>query len=338
MSNKAIVFSAPKKVELISCEIPKPKAGEVLIRTLKTLISTGTELSILERDNVPEGSVWDTYGKLPYYPGYDNVGIVEAVGKGVDKSWVGKKVSSYGTHALYTVVNIAEVYPIGRDISDECAAFEAIGEIIINGVRRGGARCGDAVVIYGMGLLGQLTAQFCRICGCKPTIAVDISDYRLSKLPQNDVSLIALNSAKDNVKEAVSDLTKGRMADIVFELTGVANLIPSEFEVLRNQGTFVVLSSPRGKTAFDFHDLCNRNSYSIIGVHNMSHPSIATLDNPWSKQRDAELFFDLVADGEMSIEPLISHRAHYTKAVELYEMLMKDRSTALGVILDWEKE
>ncbi|MBI4530470.1 MAG: hypothetical protein HY709_03010 [Candidatus Latescibacteria bacterium] len=51
--------------------------------------------------------------------------------------------------------------------------------------------------------------------------------------------------------------------------------------------------------------------------------------------RHAELFFDLIADGELLIEPLISHRERYAEAPRLYEMLLQDRSQAMGVILEW---
>ena len=96
-----------------------------------------------------------------------------------------------------------------------------------------------------------------------------------------------------------------------------------------------MLSSPRGVTEFDFHDLCNAPSFTIIGAHNGSHPAAAILDNPWTKPRDSEYFFDMIADGEIDMEPLISHREGYSEAVRLYEMLLADRSEAMGIILDW---
>jgi len=67
------------------------------------------------------------------------------------------------------------------------------------------------------------------------------------------------------------------------------------------------------------------------GTHNNSHPARETLDNPWVKARHAELFLDLVADGDLKLGPLISHR----EAERLYAMLLKDRSNAMGVILEW---
>jgi threonine dehydrogenase-like Zn-dependent dehydrogenase len=52
-------------------------------------------------------------------------------------------------------------------------------------------------------------------------------------------------------------------------------------------------------------------------------------------QRDAELFFDWLASGAMDMSPLISHRASYQDAPKLYQMLLEDRSKAMGVILNW---
>jgi threonine dehydrogenase-like Zn-dependent dehydrogenase len=137
------------------------------------------------------------------------------------------------------------------------------------------------------------------------------------------------------VKSVIEKLTRGRLAEVVFEVTGLPNLIPKQFETLHRQGRYVVLSSPRGKTSFDFHDLCNAPSYTIIGAHNMSHPPLATPDYPWTMHRHAELFFDLVAEGKLAIDPLISHRERYTEAPRLYDMLLRDRSAAMGVVLDW---
>ena len=122
---------------------------------------------------------------------------------------------------------------------------------------------------------------------------------------------------------------------MVFELTGNPDVITDEFDVLRDQGRFVVLSSPRGETPFDFHDYCNAGSYAIIGAHNASHPSVATPDNPWTQHRHAELYFDLVADGSLEVESLVSHTEPYNEAPRLYDELLEDRSTAMGVVLEW---
>jgi len=120
------------------------------------------------------------------------------------------------------------------------------------------------------------------------------------------------------------------------KVTGAAELIPQELETLREQGRFVILSSPRGKTAFDFHDLCNYPSFEIIGAHNRSHAPLVTLKDPWTLHRDAELYFDLAASGAINMEKLISLRASYTDAQKVYAMLLKDVSNIMGVVFEWE--
>jgi 2-desacetyl-2-hydroxyethyl bacteriochlorophyllide A dehydrogenase len=332
-TNPTIVFCAPKVVEIEDRPMPQPAAGQLLIKTTRTLISIGTELTILSGE-YPAGSYWASYGKLPFDPGYDNIGTVVEVGADVAKEWIGKNVGTYGNHALYTLSDPQTVRPVIRDIPDEQAAFFTIAEIVMNGVRRAKVTWGEAVVVYGLGLLGQLTVQFCRLAGAGPIFAVDVTDSRLARLPKHS-SIVPVNAAKEEVKTVVEKQTRGRMAEVVFEVTGAHDLIPKQFETLHKQGRFVVLSSPRGKTSFDFHDLCNAPSYTIIGVHNMSHPPVATLDYPWTMHRHAELFFDLVADGVLAIEPLISHRERYCEARRLYEMLLRDRSDAMGIVLDW---
>lgn len=334
-NNPTIIFSKPKHVEIENHQMPIPTKEELLIETHYTLISTGTELTILNGDFL-EGSAWENYGRFPFTPGYNNVGKVIDVGNDVDRDWIGKKVATYGPHAKYIVSNVQDARLIHRDIPDDHAAFFTLSEIVMNGIRRGNVAWGEAVVVYGMGLLGQLAVRYSRMCGAQKVFAVDISDSRLGRLPE-DISIIPINSKKENVVEIVKKETKGRMADVVFEVTGVGELIPDEFQVLRKRGRgrFVVLSSPRSKTQFDFHDLCNSPGFTIIGAHNSTHPEHETIDTPWTKKRHAEFFFDLVVDKEIDVEPLISHREHYTEAPSLYQMLLEDRSQAMGVVLKW---
>ena len=331
--NPTIIFSAPRSVVIEDRPLPSPSSGDLLIRTRCTLVSTGTELTLLTAD-YPRDSAWAKLARYPIRAGYNNIGDVVAVGPGVDPEWVGRRVATYGKHARFAKRPADSALPVRSDVLDEDAAFFTIAEIVMNGVRRSGATWGEAVVVYGAGLLGQFVARFCRLAGARPVVVVDVADCRLARLPDGR-GIVAVNPSRDDVAEAVSAATKGRGADVVFEVTGSPDLIPSELAVLRQQGRFVVLSSPRGPTPFDFHDLCCWPSYTIIGCHNTSHPPHETPGTPWTQLRHRELFFDLVAAKELDVQPLISHRARYTKAPSIYEMLLKDRSQAMGIVLDW---
>ena len=332
-TNPTVVFTAPREVVIEDRPVPEAGAGELLVRTRTSLISTGTELTILEQA-FPPGSRWAAYGKLPMTPGYNNIGEVVALGAGVEQEWLGRRVATYANHARFVCLPATIARPIPPEVPDEQAAFFTIAEIVMNGVRRGGVTWGEAVVVNGLGLLGQLAVRVCRLAGAGPVFAVDPAAARRALLP-DDPGIIPLDPTAQDVAAAVASPTRGRRADVAFEVTGNPDLIPGQVAALRHQGRFVILSSPKGPSLFDFHDLCNSPSLTIIGAHNMSHPRCEEGDNPWTLLRHGELFFDLLAAGVLDMAPLLSHRAPYTEAPALYEMLMADRSRAMGVLLEW---
>ena len=153
--------------------------------------------------------------------------------------------------------------------------------------------------------------------------------------PEDLVITVGSGTLVRDLEALVRERTTGRMADIVYEATGNSQLIPQEFAALRVEGRLVLVSSPGGGTQFNFQELCGTNSYTIIGAHNRSHTPVATWDNPWTQKHDSEFFFELQMNGDIDVQPLITHREPFTRAVEMYGMLMADRSKAVGVLLDW---
>jgi 2-desacetyl-2-hydroxyethyl bacteriochlorophyllide A dehydrogenase len=339
MNNPTIVFLKPGEVLLEDRPKPEPSEGELLIQTNRTMISTGTELTILSGEFPPD-SRWSNYGRFPFVAGYLNAGKVIGVGKGVDSSWEGKRVVSGTPHAAFVTAGADEapqkVFPIPDRVSDEQAVFFGIAaHFVMNGIRRSKLTWGEVAVVYGLGLLGQLAARICAIAGAKLVICIDVSESRLAMLPKGP-QFVGLHGQKDKLADRVRELTQGRMADVVFELTGSPQLIPQEFKLLREQGRFVVLSAPRGPTPlFDFHDLCCSPSFTIIGAHGKSTPAYETPDNPWTKARHIELFFDWVASGALDVTPLITNRVLFSEAPSLYKKIMNDRSQVMGEILQW---
>jgi threonine dehydrogenase-like Zn-dependent dehydrogenase len=335
MENPTVVFRGPGVVEFEDRPLPIPGPGQVLLRTRRTLISPGTELTILSGDFAP-GSVWDSYGSFPFVAGYSAAAEVAALGEGVEGVQVGDLVAAGTPHARWATTPARAVYPLhGADVPVDLMPFVTLAATVMNGVRRGQVGWGESVVVFGLGLLGQLAVRYCRLCGARPVIGVDRIDARLALLPPD---VIGVHPERLSLRDIVASATRQRMADVVFEATGSSQLIPSEFEVLRRQqGRFVVLSSPRGEpTQFDFHDLANAPSHTIIGAHISSHPPVETPQTPWTLARNAELFFDLVGDGELELDPLISHRLDFGETCDAYRTLLQDRSQSLAVVLNWD--
>jgi len=330
--NDVIVFEEQGVVTVEEREMPEPGPGEVLVETERTLISTGTELTILAGEGEP-GSNWEDIAEFPFEPGYNNVGTVAETGADVERVAVGDRVATLGDHRAFAVRDAAECRPVPSELSADEAVFFTIAEIVSNGVRRGEVTWGEGVVVYGLGLLGQLAVRICEAAGARPVVGVDLADTRLDYLPDRP-GVVGVDPRERDPGDVIEAET-GRLADVVFEVTGNPDVVTTELDALRDQGRFVVLSSPKGETSFDFHDHCNAPSYRIIGAHNSSHPETATPDNPWTQQRHCELFFDYLAEGRFDVESLVSHRSHYADAPELYEMLLADRTDAMGVVLEW---
>lgn len=331
-----VVFVAPRQVELREFQVGPTPPGHVTARTLATTVSTGTELTILSGE-YPPGSKWAAYAQYPFTAGYSHCGRIVEVGEGVKGFEVGDRVVSYSRHESQVVLEPAQILgKVPDGVSDEEASTIALGLIAMNGVRRAELRLGESVVVYGLGVLGLLVTQLARLSGCRPVIGVDIAPQRLAWARETGADA-ALEGDRD-VAAYVAQATGGRMADVLFEVTGNPAIIEKEFSVLRRFGRGVILSSPRGATSFDFHDFCNSPSFTIIGAHNGSTPSCETVFGQWTWPRNTELYLKLIADGELHVDSLISHRFPYREAPSVYEWLLADRGSAGFVILQWAEQ
>jgi 2-desacetyl-2-hydroxyethyl bacteriochlorophyllide A dehydrogenase len=336
MRYRRIVFTGPRKVEIKEDELPEPSSNQILIKTRMTLISTGTELTMLSGD-YPKGSVWNNITRYPVFPGYSNCGVVEKVGSDVKKFTIGDRVSSTAPHAEYAIVREDRAVKVPEEVSDEEATFGTLSATVMNSVRLADIKLGESVIIVGAGILGQLACQFSRLCGGYPVVAVDLSRRRL-EIAKRLGATYTINPREEDAEERVKEVTGGRGGDVVFEVTGNPKVIPWELSLVKRQGRLILLSSPRGRTELDFHDLVNWPSRVIIGTHTSSHPSHETPYNPWTWERNIQLFFEFLSAGLVNVKDLITDRYRWTEAEKVYQRLLDplgERLQALGVILDF---
>ena len=177
--------------ELTVLDVPVPacKPGGVLVRSLFSLISTGTELmkvsearmSLLGKararpdqvrklvDAVASQGAVATYQKAmnrldSYTPlGYSLCGVVTEVGAGAEEFAVGQVVAAAGNEfALHAEVNWVPTnlcVPLPDNVIPEHAAFATVGAIAMQGVRRAEAALGETACVIGLGLIGQLVVR-----------------------------------------------------------------------------------------------------------------------------------------------------------------------------------
>lgn len=341
-ANEVITFPSEGEVAVEEAPMPTPDPREVLIETTLSLISTGTERSLLtgefQRNTFPIERV-----------GYLNVGEVIQVGSDADEDLIGQRVFAGTPHAAYTTAlaeeteavpidvenpGTAQVWPVPNGVSDEEAAFAILAAGAWNGIRRGEVDWGETAAVFGTGLVGGLALRGCLAAGVERVVGFDVDTARLDLLPDHP-AVEAANPSQVDVEERIREATGGDLADVVIEATGEASAIPQQFDALAELGRLVVLSGPREVGEFDYYEHCNLPGYEIIGAHDTTHPARETPWNPWTYRRHGELFFQLVADGRIEVESMVTHRFPYTEVSDAWDLILDGEDGALGVILDW---
>jgi 2-desacetyl-2-hydroxyethyl bacteriochlorophyllide A dehydrogenase len=337
MRAKRVVFKKHNVAEFEEHDVPSPGDGEILVQTLKTLISPGTELTLLSGE-YPSDSYWAAYGKLPFVAGYSNVGKIVKIGTGVEGLREGDLVASHSPHSQYVIIDLksseSNVTKVPNGVRPEEATFHTLAATVMNSVRIAHVSMGEAAVIMGVGILGQFAVTFSKLSGSLPVIAVDPSRMRLEKARISGATEL-IDPTSKSLHDEVSKVTKTRLADVVFEVTGNPEVLPTGLKLLKGGGRFVILSSPRGPSMVDFHDEVNRPSRIIIGTHFASHPTQETFQSQWTVKRNVEFFYDLILSRLIRVDHMITHTYPWDKAPEVYQFLLKDRTQALGVILDF---
>lgn len=177
---------------LVDLNSPTCTPGRVVVETLRSTVSAGTETSILRRSAEAEAPDVEYPGEPPYRRphirtwmrdapeptpplpgrfslGYSLAGRVVEVGSDITDVAVGDVVACAGSqdahHAEIVAVTRSLTTQVPAGVTPEMAAFVAPGGVAVEAVRRTDCRFGESVVIYGMGLLGLLAAQIARRAG-----------------------------------------------------------------------------------------------------------------------------------------------------------------------------
>ena len=273
--------------------------------------------------------------------GYSSAGTVLDTG-GNAELHVGQQVACAGAgranHADVVSVPANLVAPVPDGVSMRDASFAAIGAIAIQGVRRAEPSLGDRVVVVGLGLLGLITVQVLRAAGCR-VAGVEPLEKRRALAAELGAELVL---SPDEAAEAIAAWTGGTGADAVV-ITASAkgdDLVNQAVRMLRRKGRVV----PVGDIGLDFDrealyereaDVRISTSYGP-GRYDPSYEE-GGLDYPlpyvrWTAGRNMEEYLRLVADGLVTLDPLVELELPVDRALEAYEALAGDTPPPAAVL------
>lgn len=321
---KRVLVTPKGEVKIDSFPIREPGPNEVLIETVSTLISAGTELGMQET------------ASQNFFPGYSNAGKIIALGEDVKELSLGESVLSLGKHATYVTVSSKpeSVAPVPEDVSFDHATFGVLGSVSMHGIRKAKIELGEFVAISGMGLVGQLALQLASEMGCEALIATDFYDFRL-KIAEKLGATHTFNPKTSDVQVEVNRLTDGRGLDLIIEASGYPEALIKAFDLARIGGRIMALGSIwHRKVEVDFMDF-HEKELTLIGCHQPKCPTSETVYFPWTQQYNRRQILRMIADSRLNVEKLITHKMHYTEITEAYRLLRHEKDRSLGIVLDW---
>src|SRR5438552_4141131 len=253
--------------ELVEVPCPRVGAGQLLIRTTRSLISAGTErmlvdfgkASLIDKatqqpdkvkmvvDRIRTEGLMPTLDAVrnkldqPLPMGYSNVGVVAEVGSGVSGFSVGDRVASNGKHAEMVSVPVNLCARIPDGVSDEKAAFTVIAAIGLQGIRLVQPTLGEAVVVTGLGLIGLITVQLLRANGCR-VLGIDPDSVRLELARTFGAETVNPATGEDPVVVA-ERFSQGRGVDavLVAAATKSSEPIHQAARMCRQRGRLVLI-------------------------------------------------------------------------------------------------
>ncbi len=335
MESKNIVFPQRGEVALLSQPIDPPGPREIQCRAEVSLISIGTELRCLH-GRPQEGTSWSGWVKYPFLPGYSMAATVVAVGADVTEYQVGDRVAAFQEHTQFfnePVDNNKFLHKIPDGIAFEEAAWMGIGGCITQTcARRSELHLGESVGIIGLGMLGQMITQYIRLMGADEIIAIDANASRLEMARRHGADHTLCMYAQDAIAE-VRRLTGGRMLDVVYDVTGLPQVLASACQMARKQGRIMVSGDTTRTEAQAVGPNFLKDSLNIYATHADNGAD----ERYWNKLRMADFFYRCILRGRMEVKSMNTAWFSPAEAPEVYRWLHEDKPDAMGVLFDWTK-
>jgi predicted dehydrogenase/threonine dehydrogenase-like Zn-dependent dehydrogenase len=364
-----------KKGNIIIENVPDPKVSNnsLLIKTVYSCISVGTEMSTVNNSGTPlikralqqpdnVKKILDTaksqgiakaYSKIKGEVnsgkpiGYSISGVIIDIGSDVKGYNIGDRVTASGAglanHAEIVNVPVNLVTKMPLTLSFEKASTVTLGAIAMQGVRRANLRMGEYAVVYGCGVLGLLSLQMLIASGVR-TAAIELDEEKIKIAKELGAELI-INPTQENAVNAVSNWTGGHGADSVLFTASTTSSEPlsDSFNMCRKKGKVVLvgvsgMNIKREDIYRDELDFLISTSYGP-GRYDRNYEDKG-LEYPyayvrWTENRNFSEYLRMITKGDINLDILINSKYDIKDANEAYSSLKDTEKKPLMVLLHY---
>jgi len=341
MIRQSLFFMGPQQVEVREEPLAPPGPGQVLVQTLISAISPGTELLIYRGQAPGDLAVDETIPALagrfdfPLKYGYSAIGRVMAWGEGVPEEWRDRLVFAFHPHESHFLADLEELLLPPPFLQPEAAVFFPNMETAVTLVMDGQPQLGEQVAVFGQGVVGLLLTGLLARLPLANLVTLDLHESRrdlsvdwgahLSLDPESP-------SAGMQLLDSLGNSGFYRGADLCYEVSGNPGALEQAIAATGFHGR-VVIGSWYGLKKADlnlggrFHRSRMRLISSQVSTINPE------LSGRWSKFRRYQLAWRMLA--EIDPIPLITHRFPLAQAAQAYKLLDQNPAEALQVILTY---
>lgn len=349
---KELVVEKPRTLSLRSYTERDVQQGEVLLKTLYSGISTGTELRNYR--GLTSSKVWDHEWRLyrnqlnpeswPRVIGYETISIVQNIGSGVESIRQGSLVWVDRPHRQTHIVSEAEaLYGLllsPEELADQFSeklkrfVFVVRARAALNGIHDGQIALGDQVAIIGTGVIGLLALQFAKLSGASVVYGVDFIPQRLNFVSQ--LGGVPVN-AQDHAALAIKQASNGGV-DVAIEASGSSEGLYTAIQCCRVGGRVVTIGT-YSETERNLYlgGEWSRNRITLLS--SMSTNGCLSRRAPcWDKRRLDQYAITLLKKGTLQTLPLITHSFPFSHAIQTFKWLDHSPQEALQIVFTYPED
>lgn len=351
---RVAALTADGRGVIVEEPVPELPPGHLLIRTRRSMISAGTHLGNV-RAKRAQGAGPDADAAAGHVTpiGYQCVGEVVAVGTGVTRFEPGQRVAAFGPgakHSGWNVVpqNLCAVVP--TEVCDDDASGVNVLLTALQAVRRSEPVFGEYLLVVGMGIVGQLSAQIGQIAGYR-VMGWDTLPLRLEiaqrwgiegvhRVPASDTQAVVREFTASLGFDAAILAFGGDGSDTLTQVGEVMRTTPDGHQEGRVVLPGGVTTTARWGAALGNLDL--RSSARTGPGYHDSEWEVGARDYPkpwvrWDTQTNLELALRYLAAGRLRVEPLLTHHFPLDEFAAAVDLLADEPESALGVVLDLDE-
>jgi 2-desacetyl-2-hydroxyethyl bacteriochlorophyllide A dehydrogenase len=349
--SRTLVLDGPRQLRLAEQPSHSLGSGEVRLRARLSGISHGTELSLYRGTSAFADKVFDRglrafveppAGSASAYPvtlGYEMISEVVEVGLGVTEVAVGNLVHTGTPHQEETVLDLAAslqaTYPLvvlPTDERLERGVFLSLAAVALQAVHDAEIKLGDAVSVHGLGAIGLLAVQMCRLEGIQNVIGIDPEPHRRDLAARFGATHV-LDAADDKLGLTVRDRNGGHGVDVAIEVSGSDRGLQGALSAAGLGGTVVAAGFYQGGAAHlrlgeEFH----HNRLSLIA-------SVGSWGAPdrhaplWNRRRVLDTAARLLFTDRVAVDGLLDRTFPFEEAPAAYRWLDEHPHDAVKVAL-----